>query len=160
MRNNDLIWIDSRFLYAYDVYFFFNSYFRHDIIVFVDFAQLCCKNLISWMIVSLIKSRNDYSFLIWFRLLENARNLYYSLRVFRHSLHISMKRENTISSICILNTYAFAYRDSLHTICILHLFLCMCLSNVRIFDICDINWFDCSRILLLAEFFLSRLNLF
>ncbi len=31
--------------------FFFKSYFRHDIIVFVDLAQLCCKNLIFRIVV-------------------------------------------------------------------------------------------------------------
>jgi hypothetical protein len=135
--------------------FFSRSYSRHDIIVFVDLAQLCCKNLIFWVIVLLIKSRDDYSFLIWFWLLENARNFNCLLRVLCHSLHISMKCENMISSICIFNTYAFAYHDSLHIICILHLFLCRCLSNVRVSDIYDIDRFDCSKILWLAKFFLS-----
>ncbi len=39
--------------------FFFKSYFRHDIIVFVDLAQLCCRNLISWIIVLLMRLRVD-----------------------------------------------------------------------------------------------------
>jgi hypothetical protein len=35
--------------------FFFRSYFKHDIIVFVNLAQLCCKNLISREVVLFIK---------------------------------------------------------------------------------------------------------
>jgi hypothetical protein len=52
-----MIWLDlihDFFMYIMFI-FFFKSYFRHDIIVFVNFAQLCCRNLISWIIVLLIR---------------------------------------------------------------------------------------------------------
>ncbi len=39
---------------------FSRSYSRHDIIVFVDLAQLCCKNLIFWVVVLVMKLRVCY----------------------------------------------------------------------------------------------------
>jgi hypothetical protein len=70
--------------------FFSRSYSRHNIIVFVDFAQLCCRNLIFWMFVLLIKSRVDHSFSIWFWLLENAHILRHLLYELLRNLQISM----------------------------------------------------------------------
>ncbi len=52
-----VIWFDS----IHDSYIqmmsilFSKLYFKHDIIVFVNLAQLCCKNLISWVFVLVIK---------------------------------------------------------------------------------------------------------
>jgi hypothetical protein len=105
--------------------FFSKSYSRHDIIVFVDLAQLFCKNLIFWVVVSLIWRRTDHFFLIWFWLLWNARSLNCLMHVFCRSSHISTIYEDMILSICILNTYAFSCHDSLRNICILRLSLCM-----------------------------------
>jgi hypothetical protein len=138
---------------------FSKSYFRHDIIVFIDITQLCCKNFISWIIVSLMWLEN-YHFLFWFQSLENTRSLSCLQHVSRHNLRISMICENKIRFICVLNTYAFLCRDSLHKIYIWQMSLCMCWLNVRISDIYDIDWLDCSRIRWLVRLFRLQSNSF
>ncbi len=150
-----VIWFDSIHDSCMHIMFifFFKSYSRHDIIVFVDFAQLCCKNLIFWVIVSFIKQRYDRFFLILVQSLKSVHNLNYLMHVLSRSLRILMICEDMIRLICILNTYAFLCHAFLHNICKLQLSLCRCWLSVRIFDIYDIDWLDCLRILWLVKLF-------
>jgi hypothetical protein len=60
-----MIWLSSiHDFYKHMMFIFFSRlYSRHDIIVFVDFAQLCYKNLISRIIVLFMRWKTDHFFI-------------------------------------------------------------------------------------------------